>query len=139
MSGRPPLPGSRAWWPWLAHQVTTHPGRAALVALLLLVPPMLGLTGLRLVNDALNELPPDAPSLAGYDALARHFPPGEISPTVVVIDSDREVTDGEAFRALGDLSRNLKRLEGVELAAVNLASASRFHAARRSSYVPRRR
>jgi putative drug exporter of the RND superfamily len=109
MSEPPPTRG----WPWLARKVTRRPGLAALVAAALLVPPLLALPAMNLVNDALADLPPGAESVEGFDALARHFPAGELSPVLLVIDDDEPVTATGSFRALQDLSRNLRRLETV--------------------------
>ena len=93
--------------------VTERPGRASLVALLVLVPLLASATSMRLVNDTLADLPDDSGAVQGFDALSRHFAPGDLSPVVVVIDSDEPVTDPAAFRALGDLSTNLQRLPAV--------------------------
>ena len=100
-------------WPWLAYHVTRRPGLASLLAVALLLPPILALPAMTLVNDALADLPPDAESTRGFDALARHFPAGELSPVLLVIDDDAPVTARGSFRALQDLSRNLRRLETV--------------------------
>jgi putative drug exporter of the RND superfamily len=106
-------PSRRLGWPWLAHKVTHRPGLAALLAAALLVPPLLALPAMNLVNDALADLPEGAESVEGFDALARHFPAGELSPVLLVIDDEEAVTGTGSFRALQDLSRNLKRLETV--------------------------
>jgi putative drug exporter of the RND superfamily len=103
----------RLGWPWLAHKVTRRPGLAALLAAALLVPPLLALPAMNLVNDALADLPAGAESVEGFDALARHFPAGELSPVLLVIDDDEPVTGKGSFRALQDLSKNLRRLETV--------------------------
>jgi putative drug exporter of the RND superfamily len=106
-------PPRRPGWPWLAHKVTSRPGLAALLAAALLVPPLLALPAMNLVNDALADLPSGAESVEGFDALARHFPAGELSPVLLVIEDDEPVTGKGSFRALQDLSRNLRRLETV--------------------------
>jgi putative drug exporter of the RND superfamily len=107
----PALPDG--WWPRVARFVTSTPGWAAGLALLLLLPLILAATSMELVNDALADLPEDSESVQGFEALARHFAPGDLSPVVLVIDDDEPLTRQAAFRALGDLSRNLKRLEAV--------------------------
>jgi putative drug exporter of the RND superfamily len=101
------------WWPRVGRFVTSRPGRAAGLALLLLLPLIVAATSMELVNDALADLPDDRESVQGFEALARHFAPGDLSPVVLVIDDDEPLTRQAAFRALGDLSRNLKRLESV--------------------------
>jgi putative drug exporter of the RND superfamily len=101
------------WWPRVGRFVTTEPGWAAGLALLVLLPLILAATSMELVNDVLADLPDDSESVQGFEALARHFAPGDLSPVVLVIDDDEPLTRQAAFRALGDLSRNLKRLESV--------------------------
>jgi putative drug exporter of the RND superfamily len=101
------------WWPRVGRFVTSKPGWAAGLALLLLLPLILAATSMELVNDVLADLPDDSESVQGFEALARHFAPGDLSPVVLVIDDDEPLTRQAAFRALGDLSRNLKRLESV--------------------------
>jgi putative drug exporter of the RND superfamily len=105
----------QGWWPRVGRFVTsTRPGMASgLAPSILLLPMLLAATSMKLVNDALADLPDDSESVQGFEALARHFPAGDLSPVVLVIDDDEPLTGRAAFRALGDLSRNLKRLESV--------------------------
>lgn len=106
-------PRRDGFWGRLARLVMEHPGRILALALLLLVPPLLALPSMRLSNDTLDELPPDSDAVQGFDLLSEHFPPGTLAPLLLVIDGDRSVYDPGSVRALGDLSRNLKRLDGV--------------------------
>lgn len=106
-------PRAEGFWGRLATTVMEHPGRILALALLLLVPPLLALPSMRLSNDTLEELPDGTGSVEGFELLAEHFPPGTIAPLILVIDDDASVFDPGSFRALGDLSRNLKRLDGV--------------------------
>lgn len=100
-------------WDRLAELVMTRPWRVLAFSLLPVVLPLLALPTLRTSHDTLSTLPPSADAVQGYEALSRHLPPGETAPLVLVIDSDHDVYDPAAFRALGDLSRNLRRLPGV--------------------------
>ncbi len=101
------------WWPRVAWFVTARSGMAAGLALAILLPLILAATSMQLVNDTLADLPEDSGSVQGFDALTRHFPPGDLSPVVVVIDAEQPITDPASFRALGALSENLRRLESV--------------------------
>jgi len=120
MTAAGPDRSPRGWWPRTGRFVTERPGRASLVALLVLVPLLASAASMRLVNDTLADLPDDSGAVQGFDALSRHFAPGDLSPVVVVVDSDEPVTDPAAFRALGDLSTNLRRLP--EVASVRSAA-----------------
>jgi putative drug exporter of the RND superfamily len=101
------------WWPRVGRFVTSRPGRATALALVILLPMLLAATSMNLVNDALADLPDDSEAVEGFEALARHFAPGDLSPVVLVIEDEQPLTRQASFRALGDLSRNLKRLESV--------------------------
>jgi putative drug exporter of the RND superfamily len=101
------------WWPRVGRFVTSRPGMASGLALAILLPMLLAATSMNLVNDALADLPDDSGSVQGFEALARHFPAGDLSPVVLVLEDEEALTGRAAFRALGDLSRNLKRLESV--------------------------
>lgn len=100
-------------WSRIADVVVSHPVRVFSVALLVLVPPLLALPVLKLSNNTLAELPAGTEAVRGYDTLGEHFAPGEISPVILVIEDEDAVTEPASFLALGDLSRNLKRLESV--------------------------
>lgn len=108
-----PHPPPHGWWPRIGWFVTARSGMAAGVALAILVPLILAATSTRLVNDTLADLPAGSGSVEGFEALTRHFPPGDLSPVVVVIDAEQPITDPASFRALGALSENLRRLESV--------------------------
>ncbi|MBW3657496.1 MAG: MMPL family transporter [Actinobacteria bacterium] len=100
-------------WARVGRLVVDHPVRVLLVSLAIVLTPLLALPSMRLTHDTLADLPGDAPSVSGFDALAGHFPPGETAPLTLVIDDDEPVTDPASLRAMADLSRNLKRLDGV--------------------------
>jgi putative drug exporter of the RND superfamily len=68
---------------------------------------------MRTSHDVLAVLPQDAESVRGLHALEQHLPAGETSPLLVVVEGGSSVYDPAAFRALGDLSRNLQRLPNV--------------------------
>lgn len=105
--------GNRGIWSRIADLVVSHPVRVFFVGMLVLVPPLLAIPSLALSNNTLAELSDGAESSRGYATLAEHFAPGEISPVILVVDADEPVTDPQSFLALGDLSRNLKRLAAV--------------------------
>lgn len=106
-------PRADGFWGRLARLVMEHPGRVMAFALLILVPPLIALPAMQLSNDTLDELPSDSDAVQGFDLLSEHFPPGTLAPLLLVIEGDRSVYDPGSIRALGDLSRNLKRLDGV--------------------------
>ncbi|MBW3620877.1 MAG: MMPL family transporter [Actinobacteria bacterium] len=101
-------------WGRVSRLVVAHPGRVLAGALAIVLPPLLALPSMQLTHDTLADLPADAPSAVGFEALSEHFPPGETAPLALVIDDDEPITDPGSLRAMADLSRNLKRLDGVD-------------------------
>lgn len=100
-------------WDRVADVVSRRPKRVLALSLVPMVVPLLALPALRVSHDTLATLPPSAESVRGFRALAEHLPPGETAPLLLVVDDEDSVYDPAAFRALGDLSRNLRRLPHV--------------------------
>lgn len=101
-------------WGRVGRLVVAHPVRVLLLSLAIVLPPLLALPAMQLTHDTLADLPGDAPSVVGFDALGSHFPAGETSPLTIVIDDDSPVLEPGSLRAMADLSRNLKRMDGVQ-------------------------
>lgn len=114
MSDREPGPTTVGTWERVARTVHVHPVRVFAASLLVVLLPALAVPLVRLSYDTLEELPDDAESVRSFEVLAEHFPAGELSPVVLVIDADAPVTEPDSLRALGDLSQNLRRLEAVQ-------------------------
>lgn len=115
-----PVPRRRTVWDSLAELVLRRPGRVLALSLAGLAVPVVALPFMATTFDTLAALPRDAESVRGLNALSEHIPPGETSPLILVFDHDGSVYDPAAFRALGDLSRNLRRLP--EVASVRSAA-----------------
>lgn len=101
-------------WARIAQTVHERPGRVFAVSLLAVLLPALAVPTIALSYDTLAELPDDAESVRSFEVLAEHFPPGELSPVVLVVDHDEPVTSPAGLRALGDLSTTLRKLDAVD-------------------------
>ncbi len=100
-------------WARISRLVVTRPVWVLGLALLLILPPLLALPSMRLSHDTLAELPPETESVRGFEVLSEHFPTGEVAPLILVIEDEDSIWEPANFRALADLSRNLKRLDMV--------------------------
>jgi putative drug exporter of the RND superfamily len=101
-------------WEWVADVVVHHPGKVLGVCMGVLSIPLLALPMLELDHDTLAQIPSDAESAQGFRALRDHIEPGELEPIVVIIESEEaEIWEPSAFHALGVMSENLKRLDGI--------------------------
>ena len=100
-------------WRRLADLVRARPRRVLAFALAILVAPTLALPSTRVSYDLLNELPPDADSVRGFETVGRSFAPGQVQPVIVVVESDRQIWNDEDFAAIDALTVNLSKLETV--------------------------
>jgi RND superfamily putative drug exporter len=102
-------------WSRLAETVRAKPKLVLGLALLLLVPLAFASFGTRLSFNVLQELPSSADSVRGYGSLRGHFERGELSPVVVVLESDTGLWDDASFKAINDLTVALGKIPGVAL------------------------
>lgn len=100
-------------WDRIARIVVERPRWVLAVSLLVVALPALAVPTMELTYDSVDQLPDDAPSVQGIELLGEHFPSGAISPVIIVVEDDEPVTQARSLRALGDMSRNLQRLDHV--------------------------
>jgi RND superfamily putative drug exporter len=102
-------------WGKLATTVRAHPTRVLLLSLLILVPPAVATSRVRVTFNQLTELPKTADSVRGYDAFAGHFRQGEVSPVVLILRHEDSMWNDASFRAINDLTVAIGKVKGVEL------------------------
>lgn len=100
-------------WVRIARLVNQHPVRVFAASAAVILLPALAAPTVALSYDTLSELPDDSESVRSFEVLADHFPPGELSPVLIVVEDEAAVTRPASMRALGDLSKNLRRLPSV--------------------------
>lgn len=111
----PPSLGQRTIWPILARYVGRMPGVILVLGVLLLGLPALKAPWIRLRYDSLSELPLGSSSERGFKLLEKHFAPGQLFPTQVVLDFKKALPEGDALdKACRELSNRIKCLPGVE-------------------------
>jgi RND superfamily putative drug exporter len=89
---------------------TERPALVAAACVALLAVGAAGAARLDVGNPLIRGLPPDADARQAYEAAARGFAPGILSPTVVVVERDRIAAER---RALARLQRSIARQPGV--------------------------
>ncbi|MFL5337085.1 MAG: MMPL family transporter, partial [Geminicoccaceae bacterium] len=101
-------------WAEIGEIVRRRPWHVLGIGVVLLALPLLALPSLQLSSDMLSQLPENAPSAQGFNAIGRHMPLGEMAPVMLVVDDKKtsHFSPG-AFNALGDLSKSLLKLDGV--------------------------
>jgi RND superfamily putative drug exporter len=104
--------GGRAWYAF-SHFVMRHARAVLLVTLCLLL--LLGMPTLTLklgLPDA-RALPEHAESRQVQDALQRHFVTADLSPLVIAVRTEADVTTPKSLSGLYELSQGIQGLPGV--------------------------
>lgn len=55
--------------------------------------------------DLIKSFPDDMPSRVGYEILEEKFAPGDLAPTIVLVESDKEITEESRQTLLDELSK----------------------------------
>jgi RND superfamily putative drug exporter len=63
--------------------------------------------------DEREVQPASTPSNQGYDAIARHYEPSELTPDVILIAADHDLRNSADFAALNSVGRSIQRVHGV--------------------------
>ncbi|OAS19884.1 MMPL family transporter [Paenibacillus oryzisoli] len=85
------------FWAWISTRVTAKPRITALVLILVLVAPALSTLSMRYSFNLMKSFPSDISSRQGFDTLEAQFPPGQLAPVTVLMDSKKEIVWDEAF------------------------------------------
>jgi uncharacterized membrane protein YdfJ with MMPL/SSD domain len=92
-----PKPPERGFWAGWARFVTTHPGRAIAIALLVLVPLIVPFLSLQLGQEDVGATPKSTTERQAYDLLASGFGPGYNGPLVVAVQLGTVATADPEF------------------------------------------
>ena len=63
--------------------------------------------------DEREMQPATTPSNQGYDAIARHYEPSELTPDVILIMADHDLRNSADFAALNSVVRSVQKVRGV--------------------------
>ncbi|MGH2739084.1 MAG: MMPL family transporter [Actinomycetota bacterium] len=100
-------------WERLADFVLRRPWVTLAISLAVILPPLLGLLGMKSSVNELGELPSSADSVRGFQALEGSIDPGEVQPAVVIIESKSPIWEDETFAAIDLLTVNLGKIPAV--------------------------
>ncbi len=109
-----PGPGER-FWNWAANAILRRPGLLLVATVLLLAP--FAYRGLRvdMTYDFLGELSASRPSVLGTNIARRHFTPGEMAPTTLLVYKRDGAFDEKAGeREIARLTKTLYNMPGIE-------------------------
>jgi len=101
-------------WPVVARFVVARAAFAFVVILLLLVAPAIRGAKQEWVYDTMAELKGDYGAPRGAEMARRHWPVGEVSPVVVLVQAEQPVTPTQWLRTAAALTGMVERLPGVQ-------------------------
>lgn len=102
----------RGFWAWVSTRVTTKPRITALVLIIVLLAPALSTLSMRYSFNLMKSFPSDISSRQGFDTLESQFPPGQLAPVTVLLESKKEIVQDEAF--IGKMSTLTGLIRGHE-------------------------
>lgn len=105
-------------WTKLGAAVVKSPMKSGFIVLVPLVFIALNTVNIEYSFNLIKSFPEDIQSRQGYEILEQNFSPGELAPTTVIVQSNKEL-DGEKLQALRD---ELLAVEGVEMVNPDFSS-----------------
>ena len=108
----------RGFWAALARRITARPGLIAVLVLVGLAVPALGLPQLKQNFDVLDELPAGAESREGFETLSQHLAEGQLMPLTILVKvpagSPAAFTTQQGIAQLDALERSIAALPNVQ-------------------------
>ncbi|HZW67807.1 MAG TPA: MMPL family transporter [Pseudogracilibacillus sp.] len=105
----------KGFWFRVSRFVMKRPAMSASVLLLVLLLGVVNLTTMKFNFNLMNSFPEDISSRQGFEILADHYPPGQLAPVDVILESDKEIVIDESFvENINSLNETLVNMEGVD-------------------------
>ncbi|GEN44551.1 MMPL family transporter [Alkalibacillus haloalkaliphilus] len=102
------------FWSKMGNWVTKKPFVAAGIVLVFLIVNGLNVMNINYSFNLLNSFPEEMDSRVGYEKLEEQFPPGELAPVVIVLESEEEIVfSEEQLQELNEINTAIVDYEGV--------------------------
>lgn len=102
-------------WGRISHAITARPGLILTCSLLVMLPFAIAGYEVDISYDLLGDLSSDRTSVQGAESLKRHYEPGDIGPTTVLVyQKDANFDSVEGRKKIARLSTDLAELPGVK-------------------------
>ncbi|MBX6749310.1 MAG: MMPL family transporter [Micromonosporaceae bacterium] len=108
-------PGERSFWGRIATAVGRRPAMLAVASVVLLGALATGVLGYRPNANLISDLRGETDSQRGQQLLEQAFPPGELAPTMIVVQADEP---GAAAEAVAGAIRGIDGVERVDAPVV---------------------
>jgi len=126
------LMGRRAFWPFIpkiedtpekkkgfwykvSRLVMKRPGLSTTVLLVVLLAGVINLTTMKFNFNLMSSFPEDISSRQGFEILAEHYPPGQLAPVDVILQTDEKIELNEDFLDnVNKLNEKITSQDGVD-------------------------
>jgi RND superfamily putative drug exporter len=104
----------RGVWERIGVAITHRPLVFALPLIVVLALPYLALPGLKTTANVLVQMPSSTESVQGYNALRDHFPPGQLGPVYILLQTaPGQAAQAATLQTTLQLGQELSQLSGV--------------------------
>ncbi|WP_246861237.1 MMPL family transporter [Bacillus sp. REN3] len=116
-------------WTRFSRVVVNNPLKSGIFVLIPLVAIALNTLNIEYSFNLIKSFPDDIQSRQGYEVLEKNFAPGELAPTTVIVESEKELDPAK----LESLREELLAMDGVEAVNPDFASKDPMQAMRLES------
>lgn len=110
-------------WAKVGDWVVRHPLAVTLPIIAVLLIPYIAFSHFTQTNDIISQMPANTQSVQGYKLLEKHFPPGQLAPVYVLIESpEKDITSPASLQSITQIAQSLEKVAGIS--NVNYYSAS---------------
>ena len=108
-----PVP-KKGFWHKVSRVVIKRPGLSAGLLLFVLLLGAANLTTMKFNFNLMGSFPEDISSRKGFEILADHYPPGQLAPVDLIIESDQDIELSDEFiNNINELYEKLKDHPGI--------------------------
>ncbi|WP_152395197.1 MMPL family transporter [Paenibacillus guangzhouensis] len=112
------------FWARMGGVVTRKPGITSGILLLFLILSSINVTGMNYSFNLMKSFPSDTSSRQGFELLEEQFPPGQLAPVTVLLQSNKEIViDAAYIEKLTKLTKALEAEGGIHDIRPNVTPA----------------
>ncbi|WP_314587590.1 MMPL family transporter [Paenibacillus terrigena] len=109
-----PAPKKPGFWTRMGGVVTRKPGLTSGILLLFLIVSSINVTGMNYSFNLMKSFPSDTSSRQGFELLEEQFPPGQLAPVTMLLQSNKEIVIDAAYvEKLTKLTQALEAEGGI--------------------------
>jgi RND superfamily putative drug exporter len=105
--GLPAPKSKQSGWTAIGDWVSRHPALTALPIIIILAVPYLALPHMKLSANVLSQISQDVESARGINVVRDHFPPGELSPIYLLLQSKESLLTPDSRQEIANVAKML--------------------------------